>query len=355
MRWIELSGSPEQMGTAFGEACRAEIAELYARRLENALAQARRFGGREAREADLLALAEKCLSSLADWDPAGHAELCGIARGAGLDPARVLAMQGLTDLRDALAWGGTLEAAGGCTSFVVQGDATSDGRVWCGQTWDLATDNRPAVVSVHRRPADGPETWCVTTAGCLSLMGINADGLAVGTTNLRTHDARAGVPYLSLIHRALACTRCDPAVALLTGAPRAGAHYYYVADARGRAAAVECTATRSHVTWIGSGSYAQTNHCRIEAHARLEGNTPQQSSRARLRRMQALLAAGAGRHDRSSLQAALADRKGGPLAIRRDDFDGISTHAAIVMAPEAGRAWACHGLPGPDGWVSLLG
>src|SRR5262245_32186609 len=106
LRVLHFAGTPARMGEAFGESCREAIAELYALRLENALAQALRHGGRRASEADLLALAGASLASCEAFHPEGAAELAGIARGARLAPERVLALNGLTDFRDALAWGG---------------------------------------------------------------------------------------------------------------------------------------------------------------------------------------------------------------------------------------------------------
>ena len=153
MRMLDLAGSAAEMGEAFGEACRDEIAQLYAVRLRNALSDAKSYGGRDASEADLLSLARACLAPTEAYDPEGFAELCGIARGADLGVEHVLALNGLTDLRDALAWGGELDAFGGCTWCVVAADCSATGQVLCAQTWDLGTDNRPFVVGVHRRPA----------------------------------------------------------------------------------------------------------------------------------------------------------------------------------------------------------
>jgi isopenicillin-N N-acyltransferase-like protein len=263
-------------------------------------------------------------------------------------------MNGLTDLRDVLGWGADLESLGGCTSLIVQRDASADGQVLCGQTWDLATDNMPFVVGVHRRPSCGPETWCVTTVGCLSLIGMNARGIAIGTSNLRTLDARPGVPYLSVIHRALASSTHEEAVAAIRVAVRAGGHSYYVVDREGQAAVVECTATRSRVLPVTSGSHVHTNHCQVLEYAELEADTPKASSRARLDRMRELLRKREGRHDATSLQRCLADEEGGELAICRDDIAGISTNAAIVMSPEEPALWACHGLPSRGSWVDLL-
>jgi isopenicillin-N N-acyltransferase-like protein len=355
VRVLELDGSATQMGEVFGEACRREIAELYGIRLRNALAQAKSYGGRDACEADLLSLSHVSCRPTEAYDPEGFAELRGIARAAGLTLERVLALNGLTDFRDALAWSGELEAFGGCTWFVVPANRSATGQVLCGQTWDLGTDNQPFVVALHRRPLARPETWTVTTAGCLSLMGLNSAGIAIGTSNLRTTDARPGVPYLSLIHRALACASHDDAVAAITHAQRAGAHAYYVVDADGNASALECTALHAEVLPITTRAHVHTNHCQTDAHAQIEGDVPRDSSEARRRRMSELLAPGT--PDRGltldDLRGFLADRKGGDLAICRDDFDGISTNAAIAMAPAEPSARACHGLPSTADWIDL--
>lgn len=355
VRLLELEGTAAEMGESFGEACRDEIAELYAIRLRNALEQAKSLGGRDANEGDLLALSRACLAPTENYDRDGFAELCGIARGADLAVEQVLALNGLTDFRDALAWSGELEAFGGCTWFVVAGDRSATGQVLCGQTWDLGTDNQPFVVALHRRPQRGPESWTVTTTGCLSLMGMNSAGIAIGTSNLRTRDARPGVPYLSLIHRALGCRSHAAAVAAIVEAPRAGAHAYYVVDAEGRASAIECSALQSSVVAVETGVHVHTNHCQVAAHAKIEGDVPRASSEARHRRMSVLLEGE--RPERglelADLKSFLADHDGGELAICRDDFDGISTNAAIVMVPADPAAQACHGLPSTAEWVDL--
>jgi isopenicillin-N N-acyltransferase-like protein len=352
MKILHLEGTSARMGEAFGESCREAIAELYALRLANALSQALRYGGRTSSEAELLTLAGACLEASERFDPDGTEELRGIARGAGLSAERILAMNGLTDLRDALCWGGPLEAAGGCTAFVVQRDRSADGRLWVGQSWDLGTDNQPYVVAVHRRPAGAPETWSITTVGCLSLMGMNAEGVALGTTNLRTVDAGLGVPYLGLIHRALAESSAVSAAALIAHAPRAGGHAYTVADRQGDAFAVECTARRARTFAIRGGFHVHTNHCQVDEHQALEADISFDSSRARLARMQQLLAEAA-EIDGPFLEGCLADRANGKLAICRDDFEGISTNAALVLSPESMRLRACHGLPSRGGWVEL--
>lgn len=352
MQRVQLEGSPQAMGEAFGEAFRREIAELYGLRRANALEQARLHGGREASEDQLLFLAARSLEAARAFDPIGHEELVAIGRGADLTAPVVMALNGLTDLRDALAWGGPLESLGGCTAFIVHPDRSADGVLRIGQTWDLGTNNQPFVVAVHRRPDQGPETWSLTTVGCLSLMGLSETGVAIGTTNLRTRDARVGVPYLSLIHRALRCDDATEARRCIERAPRAGAHSYLLADARGEAGVLECTATLSR--WRGAvrGFDVQTNHCQDPAHRALEGDTPLASSRARLARMQTLLGTGPPRTP-SQLIEALGDRAGGSLSINRDDVDGISTNAAFLAAPALGEFLGCQGAPDRASWCRI--
>jgi isopenicillin-N N-acyltransferase like protein len=353
MRILSFSGTPAAIGAAFGEQCRTQIAELYAARLANAIGQAKQHGGRDVGEDAVLEAARACLAPTQAHHPDGYAELEGIARGSGLPIEKILAMNGLTDLRDILAWGGELEALGGCSAFLVAGDFTQNGRLLCGQTWDLATDNMPYVLAVHRKPDVGPQTWCLTTVGCLSLIGLNEHGIACGTTNIRTTDARPGVTYLSLIHKALAATSIDAAQAAIVDAPRAGAHFYYLADAEGRGLAIECSPDLADITEIENGAYVHTNHCLVAEHQAIEGNTPSASSHARQDRLESLIAEDCGSADLDAAKRWLADRENGANAISRTDFEGISSNGAVVMEPESGVILAGHGPPHAASWVSL--
>ncbi|MEO1335845.1 MAG: C45 family peptidase, partial [Myxococcota bacterium] len=261
MKVLELHGTSRQMGQAFGEACRTSIRDLYQRRMANAIEQTQSYGRRTIDERGVLDLASRCLPLVQVYHPPGFDELTGIAQGAQLDLVQIWAMNALTDLRDVAAFGPRPSAdEEGCSSFIVQSDRTEDGGAWCGQTWDLSTDNMPFVLMVRRRPSDGPETLCLTTVGCLSLIGMNEHGVAVGTTNLRSHDARFGVGYLDIIHKALSCRSTSAAVTTITEAPRSGAHYFYTVDGKGASMAVECTATDQVVKSVEEGVHVHCNH-----------------------------------------------------------------------------------------------
>jgi isopenicillin-N N-acyltransferase-like protein len=337
---IELSGSAREMGRRFGEVYKEEISELYELRVANAIRDALRFGGRVVNEEELLSLAEECYGISEEFDYRGTDEQVGIALGSGLTIAQVTALGGLTDLRDVLSWAGPMERDGGCTGII-----RADSEMQLAQTWDLATDNYPYVVYVHRIPDEGPETWSVTTVGCLSLMGMNEHGLAFGTTNLRTTDARPGVPYLNVIHRALREKSVSAAVGVVRDAPRAAAHTFLIAD-QDEGCVVECTAKNSVVSDLVDGVIVQTNHCQVSDHQKIESTSPNESSYARFARAGELVRA-------EDLRDVLSDTENGELAISRHDFDGVSTNAAVVMTPVTGVISIIHGPPDENSWTDM--
>jgi isopenicillin-N N-acyltransferase like protein len=357
MRVLTLTGKPQQMGEQFGEACRDQIAELYRRRVDNALAQAKEYGGRAVSEATLLAVSRGCLPISESYDADGLAELQGIARGSKLTLEQIFAMNALTDLRDVLAFGDmkTWPVDQECSSFVIAKDQSATGNTLCGQTWDLATDNMPYVLVVVRKPIDRPQTWSLTTTGCLSLIGFNEAGIAIGTTNIRTTDSRLGVGYLQIIHKALATRKLDDVETAITKAPRAGAHYYYAVGEGGRAIAVECTATLAKTTHIERGYFVHCNHILDAEEKTLEASTPMASSLCRQSRMGTLIGGAKGPLGAEDMKKFLADHDGGANAICRHDYAGISSNGSIIMEPEARRAWACHGRACTAEWIQLAG
>lgn len=348
MRQVELEGPSRHMGHCFGEEFRDEIQTLYHLRVANALKQALEYGGKERDEESLLISARSSLPWVREFHAGDFQELEGIAEGAGLTVEQVLALNGLTDFRDHLAW------SEGCTLALIPRDGCADGEARLIQTWDLATDNQPFMINVLRRPNDGPETWAVTVMGGLSIMGLNSEGIAVGTTNLRTKDARAGIPYTSLLHRALGVETAEAGIAGILKARRAGGHAYALLDAEGEGALVECAATKVYLLLVLDQLHVQTNHCQFEVNQKMEAETPQASSRARKMRLTELLLLRWGQLDVTYLEKCLEDTHGGELAICRNNFRGISTNAAVIITPGQGHMRVCHGIPGPGKWKTLL-
>ena len=127
----------------------------------------------------------------------------------------------MTDMRDALLLKSGDQPpsidAEGCSSLLVPGNLTANGQAIAGQTWDLNPEDIEYVVAIRRQPIDGLETWSVTCAGCLTLMGINSCGVVVGTTNVKTWGSRPGIGYLATLHRMVRCHTASQASKILEG------------------------------------------------------------------------------------------------------------------------------------------
>ena len=164
------------------------------------------------------------------------------------------------------------------------------------------------VIALHRVPDEGPETWTVTCAGCQTLMGMNQHGVTVGTTNLKTKGARVGIPYLSVLHKALKQTSRD---------------------------------------------LARAKHCLFDPHVAVEAELSE-STHARKDRMQAILE-GSKQHTVDSLIHAFADRTDGRLSISRfaEDNSGATTNAVVVCDPANLDFRACRGPADEGDWEKL--
>jgi hypothetical protein len=181
---------------------------------------------------------------------------------------------------------------------------------------------------------------------------MNAAGLAVGTTNIKTRGTRPGVGYLSILHRALGMPDRAQAGAVIAQAPRAAAHTYWVGDRRG-ATEYECSAERVVRRDGDETPLCRTNHCLSPELSAIEGEPITSSSHARLARLRS--AASSRRHDVASLKALFADRSDGLDSINRyvEDEQGTATNACIICLPAERTIWACRGPSDRGRWVEL--
>jgi isopenicillin-N N-acyltransferase-like protein len=347
---VVCSGSPRELGRAQGEALRGKIAAFVDQR-QAALAAYLEDRKQSARFAEFLLTGKRCFEAARDFDPEGTSEHEGIAEGAGVDAGMLYAVTNMTDVRDVLVLPAD-PARDGCTSLLVPSAATREGRLLAGQTWDLNPTDLEFVVAVHRKPSDGPETWSVTCSGSLSLVGMNAEGVAIGTTNIKTRASRVGVGYLSVLHRMIRCRSRRDAREWARRAPRAAAHTYWIADADG-ADLLETDPLTVSERELATAALVETNHCQADALARREGEPPLPSSHARLARARQVLERGG--HDVASLRTLFADRSDGFDSINRyaEDGQGTSTNACIICVPAMLEFWACRGSADRGRWRKL--
>ncbi len=343
---IDLQGTPEQMASQHAEACYDAAREMIRARCDLALKR-----GREKQDdltmEDCLEVAAEHLAAQEDYSPTVHAEFMALAEALDVSPEELLIGNGFTDYIDVLR--GELSGGGeGCTSFIATGAATADGFTYVGQTWDMNAFAEPHMRVFRREPDDAPAWVTLTTAGCLSLIGMNEVQIAVGNTNVRPRDARPGVIYLAMIHEALRSPDYARARAAIAWAERASGHYYYVASISGSATGLETTATRETALPIHDGLLVHANHYHDPTLEELSDGPAGDNTLGREALLDGYLRERAGNLTLETMIAGLRLDQGAHPVCRppADDPDGVTTCAAAIMCPEMRKMWIASGNPG---------
>jgi isopenicillin-N N-acyltransferase-like protein len=140
-------------------------------------------------------------------DPELIEEMDGIARGAGVQLADILALNCRTEILPASFFSNSGEGVdwSECTAIAVSPRGSTDGHCWLAQNWDWLGRQRAALVVLHTRDSYGTEIATLTEGGMLAKIGLNGHGMAVGLNILRSVDdgARPGVPVHILLRHAL--------------------------------------------------------------------------------------------------------------------------------------------------------
>jgi len=344
---ITLTGSPKDMGLQHGRQLKEEIHGLARERYALAVEHAAAHGVTVSRS-QCLRLAREHLAYHRTYSPAAYEEFECIARGAQISLEELLIANALTDFRDVL-WQQCPLPAGAlaCTSFAIRRSHTAAGVSYLGQNWDMHATAERYVHLFLRKPEDGPSSLTVSTAGCLSLIGVNEVGLAVCNNNLQPRDARPGVTYLTIIHEALRQTVFGAAIRAVTDARRASGHNYLLADDDGTFVNIETTADKVEPSVVNQPYHVHANHYLSNRLAALELPQDLRSSHHRQNRLTELLQACPRIEGPEHLQQLLSDANGGPdLCLCREGTRRESrTCAFVVLSPERREMWMTVGPP----------
>jgi isopenicillin-N N-acyltransferase-like protein len=352
---LVVRGTPQQLGAAQGAAFARQIRDFVPMRFGATHEYLATLG--HASIGPLLDVGKQCMALYARWHPEGFAEHLAIAQAAGVDATELYTAANMTDLRDVLALGARevqqIPAdAEGCSAILLPAAFTASGEAIGAQTWDLNPQDLDYVVAIRRIPEQGPQTWSVTCTGCLSLVGLNDAGLAVGTTNIKTRGSKPGIGYMGILHRMLASRSFEEAAGVCVNAPRAAAHTYWLAS-QDRLSEWETTAWSAVRRDAVREPLARTNHCLVPEHSEREGESPSSSSRARLDRLRDRLSRPD--QDVGSLRDLFADRTSGIDSINRyaEDGQGTSTNSCVIAIPARRELYACRGSADRGAWVRL--
>ncbi|MGH3259965.1 MAG: C45 family autoproteolytic acyltransferase/hydrolase [Streptosporangiaceae bacterium] len=307
---------------------------------------------------------------IAGFRPAYLEEMRGIADGAGLDPADVLAINVRTEVMYAAkarlaplaartpapAPAPAPHVPAECSAFAVVPAPGQPGATLIGQNWDWLVHATETLVVLEARQEDGPDFVTVVEAGLLAKAGLNAAGLGLVTNALVTEaDVGApGLPYHVLLRAILDCATVTQALEVLQAGPRSSSANYLIAHASGAALDIEAAPgdfTRLYPLYPDQGVLLHTNHFLAQALDPVDVSLwAMPSSAVRLQRLRA----GTGQPGALTLddfRALLADHADYPHSIcsHPDPADHPleqgATIASLLMDPNAGQVWLAPGNP----------
>ncbi|MEV4413717.1 C45 family peptidase [Catellatospora sp. NPDC049609] len=219
---VDVRGTPEQMGLAYGESAAGPIKE-------NVVA----YLGRFARTAGLDRAAVAARGAAFGETTRGHfprlaAMLDGVARGAGVAPSLIYAINARSELLygDPACGSPGGSGAGGeqgeCTSLGVVAPRSAGGRTLLAQNWDWHPAHRDVNLLLVTEDERGHRVAALAEAGMLAKAGLNSAGVGVCVNLLGCdRDGRpGGVPYHVLLRSVLEADSLSWAIRNAMRAPR---------------------------------------------------------------------------------------------------------------------------------------
>src|SRR4051812_31203383 len=199
------------------------------------------------------------------FDPAYLDEIAGIAEGADVDEADVLAINVRTEVMFAAKARDAKRRVGECSAFAVTSTRSAEGHTLIGQNWDWLLHSAQTVVVVEARQPDRPDYVTVVEAGLLAKTGMNSSGIGLVTNALVSGDDRGtpGVPYHVALRAILDADTISDAYAVLQGAARSSSANYLIAHRDGQAVNIEGAPGEFDalfLTFPDEGLLLHTNH-----------------------------------------------------------------------------------------------
>ncbi len=349
IRVLKVSGSPFEMGFQHGAAHKEAIVAFARARVH--LSGDPKWTGQGLSEGEVLELADACVVEHERYAPHLVEELRGMGDSTGLSLAELIIVGGFTDFIDlvhnAKVSPSLVPAHAGadnCTAFLVPGERAANQKGFCGQTWDMHDTATPHVVMLRGEPEGKPAFLAFTTVGCVGMMGMNSEGVAVGVNNLSGADGQIGVTWPFVVRKMLEQSTAKDALACITSAKLAGAHNYLLMDKSGTGYSVEAMPTATYVTELEGDPLVHTNHCLFDNTHTVERKreaASQESSEARLRKGYDLLA----KDDLTEKDLQALTRDPEAVCVSSKPPLHIETCGAAIMRPATGDFWAVWGLP----------
>ena len=187
---------------------------------------------------DATAFAERFRAPIADYKPTLLAEMEGIAAGAGVDTADILAL----NARSEIMFGLSRLPATECTAFFVGAEVTRAQRPLLGQNWDWRGRAAGSIVLTEfDATSETPAFLMLAEAGLVGKVGFNEAGVGFAMNSMTSSLDRAepAVPIHVVMRAMLEATTLEEAVAAVVGTQRGASANYLLADSSGHAVNLE--------------------------------------------------------------------------------------------------------------------
>ena len=353
MPHVRVEGGPRERGRGYGEQARDRV---------RASVEAYREVFAAYTGWDWAAVTERARAfedPIERFDPRYVEEMRGIAEGAGLDAADVLAINVRTEVmfaakaRDVAA---RTRRVGECTAFAVTPARSADGHTLVGQNWDWLLHSFDTCVVLEATQPDRPDFVTVVEAGLLAKTGMNSSGIGLATNALVSDGdlGMPGVPYHVALRAVLDAETISDAYAALQRAFRSSSANYLVAHADGLAVDIEGAPGGPDdlfLTFPSDGVLLHTNHFVSPRSTGSDvGLVVMPDSPFRLHRMTEQIAATPS-VGIETMQRALADHANFPSGIcchpdpRDRRLDQGATVASVLMDLDAKTMWVTDGHP----------
>lgn len=235
---VRVSGGPRERGLQYGEQARERVLGSVAAYTEVFAHYATWDWERVTAEA------LRYLDAIGAFAPDQVEEMEGIAEGAGLGLADVLAINVRTEIMfaaKARTLGATIPRVAECSAFALVDD---DGGTFLGQNWDWVPHAFDTVVRLEAAPDRGPSYVTVVEAGLLCKFGMNSAGIGLCCNALVSSSdvGEPGIPFHVMLRALISCTTLGEAYATVQRGLRSSSANYLMADASGLAVDFECEA-----------------------------------------------------------------------------------------------------------------
>ncbi len=335
---ISISGNASERGRQYGVAVSDRIRNTIAFYKE----MFRTYGvsWQEAQKR-----AESFIPYIRDYFSEGLEEMQGIARGAELDFADILAINCRSEILFAFP--------DGCSCIGTLSAMTKDGHVYLAQNWDWlrAVDNCVVIVKIEQPRY--PRMIMCAEAGIIGGKGLNDAGIGVCLNALSVGRGKPGVPLHVIYRKILTQTSISNALGVIASANRAGSGNFALGSSQDFLLNVEFTPDNFDVSAASETKpLLHTNHYLssiFKAEDTFKHDLP--DTFIRLNRLERLTASLTNKLNRETILSILRDHKNEPDSIcsHEDPNDPpgkrLCTIYAVVLDLTEKCLWITEGCP----------